>query len=256
MATTNANKIVLITGASRGLGRNMALHLADKGWGIVLTYHSNSDAAEEVTRAIADKGGKAICLQLDVARVDTFSAFADSLGQALRSTWNRDRFDCLINNAGTGVFKPFAETTQADFDRMVNEHAKAPFFLSQALLPLLRDGGRIWNVSSGLTRMAFAGFSAYAMMKSATETLSLYLAKELGARGIAVNTIAPGAIETDFGHGYVRDTPEVNKHIADLTALGRVGLPDDIGGAVAALLDTDAGWINAQRIEVSGGQNI
>jgi NAD(P)-dependent dehydrogenase (short-subunit alcohol dehydrogenase family) len=175
---------------------------------------------------------------------------------ALRDNWQRADFDYLINNAGTGVFKEYMSTTEEEFTRMVNEHLKAPYFLSQTLLPLIKDGGRIFNVSSGLTRMAFPGFSAYAIMKSAVETLSVYMAKELGAQDCSQHHRTPGAIETDFGGGYVRDTPDVNRHLAELTALGRVGLPDDIGGAVAALLDNDAGWINAQRIEVSGGQGI
>lgn len=250
------SRIALITGGSRGLGRNMALHLADKGKDVILTYHSRQDEAETAVQAIAAKGQKAVALQLDVAQAGGFAEFARRVQRTLRDYWQREDFDYLINNAGTGVFKDYVATTEAEFDRMVNEHVKAPYFLSQALLPLIRDGGRILNVSSGLTRMATPGFSAYAIMKSAVETLSVYMAKELGARRIAVNTIAPGAIETDFGGGYVRDTPEVNRHLAEITALGRVGLPDDIGGAVAALLDGDAGWINAQRIEVSGGQGL
>lgn len=249
-------KIALITGGSRGLGRNMALHLADKGRDIILTYHSRQNEADAVVRAIEAKGRKAVMLQLDIARSGSFAEFAGRVQNVLRDVWDRTRFDYLINNAGTGVFKEYVSTTEEEFTRMVNEHLKAPYFLSQALLPLIQDGGRILNVSSGLTRMAYPGFSAYAIMESAVETLSVYMAKELGARRIAVNTLAPGAIETDFGGGYVRDTPQVKQRLADNTALGRVGLPDDIGGAVAALLDDGAGWINAQRIEVSGGQGI
>lgn len=249
-------KIALITGGSRGLGKNMALHLADKGRDIILTYHSKKDEAQAVVEAIETKGQKAVALQLDVSNAASFSTFTGKVKTALYEHWGRADFDYLINNAGTGVFKNYMDTTEEEFNRMVNEHIKAPFFLSQTLLAVLKDGGRILNVSSGLTRMAFPGFSAYAIMKAAVETLSVYMAKELGARGIAVNTIAPGAIETDFGGGYVRDTPEVNKHLADITALGRVGMPDDIGGAVAAILDDSTGWINAQRIEVSGGQSI
>lgn len=249
-------KIVLITGGSRGLGKNMALHLADKGRDIILTYYSKKDEAQAVVEAIETKGQKALALQLDVSEFESLSTFAGEVKTALHEHWGRADFDYLINNAGSGVFKNYMDTTEEEFNRMVNEHIKAPFFLSQTLLAVLKDGGRILNVSSGLTRMAFPGFSAYAIMKAAVETLSVYMAKELGARGIAVNTIAPGAIETDFGGGYVRDTPEVNKHLADITALGRVGMPDDIGGAVAAILDDSTGWINAQRIEVSGGQSI
>lgn len=250
------SKIALITGGSRGLGRNMVVHLADKGRDIILTYHSRHDEAEAVVRAIETKGRKAVALQLDVTQAGTFAHFAERVQGVLRDVWDRPQFDYLVNNAGTGVFKEYVSTTEAEFDRMVNEHLKAPYFLTQTLLPLIRDGGRILNVSSGLTRLAYPGFSAYAIMKSAVETLSVYMAKELGARRIAVNTLAPGAIETDFGGGYVRDTPEVKQHLAEITALGRVGLPDDIGGAVAALLDDGAGWVNAQRIEVSGGQGI
>lgn len=249
-------KIALITGGSRGLGKSMALHLAEKGQDIILTYFSQKDEAEAVVEAIKAKGKNAVAIQLDVNKPESFTTFAGGVRTALHEHWDRADFDYLINNAGTGVFKDYMDTTDGEFTRMVNEHIKAPFFLSQTLLPIMKEGGRILNVSSGLTRMALPGFSAYAMMKAAVETLSVYMAKELGSRGIAVNTIAPGAIETDFGGGYVRDTPEVNKQLAAATALGRVGLPDDIGGAVAAILDDNAGWINAQRIEVSGGQAI
>ncbi len=249
-------KIVLITGASRGLGKNMALHLADQGRDIIVTYYANKQEADSVVQAIEAKGRKAVALQLDVRHSESFTDFSDKVKQQLQTHWQRDQFDYLINNAGSGVYKTFVETTEADFDQMSNEHLKGPFFLTQKLLPLIKDGGRILNVSSGLTRMAFPGFVAYAIMKAAVELLTSYLAKELGERRISVNTIAPGAIETDFGGGMVRDNKEVNEHIAQITALGRVGLPDDIGGAVAAILSDEAGWINAQRIEASGGQGI
>ncbi|MGV3591890.1 MAG: SDR family NAD(P)-dependent oxidoreductase [Gammaproteobacteria bacterium] len=253
---TNDSKVALITGGSRGLGRSMALHLADHGRDILFTYHSRHDDAQSVVREIERKGRKAVALQLDVARSAGFRDFAAQVQATLEAHWQRSDFDYLINNAGTGVYKDFMDTTEDEFMRMVNEHIKAPYFLSQALLPLMKDGGRIVNVSSGLTRMTLPGFSAYAMMKAAVETMSCYIAKELGHRGIRVNTIAPGAIETDFGGGLVRDTPDVKRFIADSTALGRVGLPDDIGGAVAALLGDGSAWINAQRIEVSGGQGL
>lgn len=249
-------KIVLITGASRGLGKNMALHLADQGRDIIVTYYANKLEADSVVQAIEAKGRKAIALQLDVRNSESFTDFSDKVKQQLQTHWQRDQFDYLINNAGSGVYKTFVETTEADFDQMSNEHLKGPFFLTQKLLPLIKDGGRILNVSSGLTRLAYPGFVAYAIMKAAVELLTSYLAKELGERRISVNTIAPGAIETDFGGGMVRDNKEVNDHIAQITALGRVGLPDDIGGAVAAILCDEAGWINAQRIEASGGQGI
>lgn len=248
--------IALITGGSRGLGRNAALHLAKQGVGIVLTYQSNAKAAEETVSEIATEGGTAIALPLDTAKVASFADFAEKLRQALQDKWQRTRFDYLVNNAGYGVHKPFAETTEEDFDGLVNVHLKGVFFLTQTLLPLIEDGGKILNVSTGLARFALPGYSAYATMKGGIEVLTRYLARELGPRGIAVNAIAPGAIETDFGGGLVRDMPEVNKMIASTTAMGRVGRPDDIGGAVAAILSGGTGWITGQRIEVSGGQNI
>jgi NAD(P)-dependent dehydrogenase (short-subunit alcohol dehydrogenase family) len=252
---SNSTKIALITGGSRGLGKNMALHLAAKGRDIILTYHSRHDEAQATVAEIKALGRRAVALQLDISLAQNFPEFARKLQETL-AQWDKTRFDYLINNAGSGIFKPYMETTLEEFDRMVNEHIKAPYFLTQALLPLMNDDGRILNISSGLTRMAFPGYSAYAIMKTAVEAFTLYLAKEMGPRRIRVNTLAPGAIETDFGGGAVRDNKDLNQHIAAATALGRVGLPDDIGGAVAALLDDDAGWINAQRIEASGGQGL
>nr|WP_315189275.1 SDR family oxidoreductase [uncultured Albidiferax sp.] len=249
-------KITLITGASRGLGRNTALSIARRGGDVIATYHSRSADAQAVVAEVQALGRKAVALQLDTGVVGTFPAFADRLRCALQATWQRDTFDHLVNNAGHGEFAPFASTTEAQFDGLVNVHLKGVFFLTQTLLPLLADGGRIVNFSSGLTRLNYPGFAAYAAMKGAVEVLTNYLAKELGARGIAVNTVAPGAIETDFGGGAVRDTPAMNQHIAQITALGRVGLPDDIGPMVASLLGEDNRWVNAQRIEVSGGQGI
>ncbi|PCI86897.1 MAG: short-chain dehydrogenase [Hyphomicrobiales bacterium] len=249
-------KIALITGGSRGLGKSTALHLAEKGRDIILTYHSQKEEAEKVVKAIAAKGQKAVSIQLDIIKPDGFGQFSSTVKQILEDVWDRQNFDILINNAGTGVHNDYMKTTEAEFDRMMSEHVKAPYFLSQNLLPIMNDGGRILNFSTGLTRVTAPGFSAYAIMKGAVEILSVYMAKELGARGITVNTIAPGAIETDFGGGVMRDNDDLNQHFAKLTALGRVGMPDDIGGAVAAILDDKAGWINAQRIEVSGGQSI
>jgi len=228
MTTSNA-RIALVTGASRGLGRNTA---------------------------IAALGRKAAMFQLDTGDVARFPAFTADLKQALAAKWGRANFDYLVNNAGIGVHSPFAETSEADFDRLMDIHLKGVFFLTQALLPLIADGGRIVNASSGLTRFALPGYAAYAAMKGAVEVLTRYLAKELGPRGIAVNTIAPGAIETDFGGGAVRDNKQVNAFVASVTALGRPGLPDDIGPAVAALLTEDNRWINAQRIEISGGMFV
>ena len=254
--THATHPIALITGGSRGLGRNMALHLARTGTDVVLTYRSARAEADAVVAEIRGLGRQAVALPLDVGRTADFPAFVDALKAALAQHWQRERFDFLINNAGMGVYAPFGEVTEAQFDELVNVHFKGVFFLTQRLLPLLNDGGRIVNISSGLARVALPNYSAYASMKGAIEVLTRYLAKELGARGISVNTVAPGAIETDFGGGAVRDNRELNQMIASATALGRVGLPDDIGAAVAALLSPGTGWINAQRIEVSGGQMI
>jgi len=253
MATQNSNRIALITGGSRGLGRNMALHLADHGVDILLTYRSAEKEARDVAGEIAAKGRKAAVLKLDVADHASVRALPEAVKNALARTWQRQRFDFLVNNAGTGVNAPFAETTEAQFDEMMNIHLRAPFFITQGLLPLIADGGRILNVSTGLARFTFPGSSAYAAVKGGVEVLTRYLAKELGPRKITVNVIAPGAIETDFGGGRVRDDAELNKMMASQTALGRVGLPDDIGGAVAMLLSPEASWITGQRVEVSGG---
>ncbi|MEX5410707.1 SDR family oxidoreductase [Atlantibacter hermannii] len=249
-------RIAIVTGGSRGLGKNAALKLAEKGIAIILTYNSQREDADDVVREIEKKGVKALALQLNVAESASFSAFANEVKQQLKHVWQRDSFDYLLNNAGIGINAPFTDITEAQFDQLVNIHFKGPFFLTQHLLPLMKNGGRILNVSSGLTRFALPGYSAYAAMKGAMEVLTHYQAKELGARGISANIIAPGAIETDFGGGAVRDNAELNKAIAAQTALGRVGLPDDIGEAIAALLGDGLGWMNAQRIEVSGGMYI
>ncbi|MCJ1884165.1 SDR family oxidoreductase [Pseudomonas sp. LA21] len=246
-------KIALISGASRGLGRNAALHLAAAGIDIIGTYRSQADEARAVVAEIEKHGGRALMLPLDVADSASFDAFAQQVRDGLRSTFGRERFDFLLNNAGIGIHAAFAETTEAQFDQLLNIQLKGPFFLTQKLLPLIEDGGRILNVSTGLTRFALPGYAAYAAMKGAMEVLTKYQAKELGARGIGVNIIAPGAIETDFGGGLVRDNAEINRQIASNTALGRVGLPDDIGGAIAALFSDGSRWINGQRVEASGG---
>ena len=250
------NKIALITGGSRGLGQNAALHLAQKGIDVILTYHSNKDAAAAVVRQIESLGGKAAALQLDTSHLKDFSVFKDRLVACLHEKWARRRFDFLVNNAGFGVFKSFADTTEEDLDQMYAVHLKGVFFLTQQLHTIVEDGGQILNISTGLTRFSLPGYSAYASMKGGVEVLSQYLAKELGDRQIAVNTLAPGAIETDFGGGAVRDNKDLNQMIASSTAMGRVGLPDDIGSAVASILSTPNPWMTAQRIEVSGGQNI
>jgi NAD(P)-dependent dehydrogenase (short-subunit alcohol dehydrogenase family) len=254
--TNNSSKIAIVTGASRGLGKSTALNLAKKGVDTIVTYHTNAAEAAKVVAEIESLGAKAIALQLDTANTKTFDDFAVKVKQSLQTKWQTDHFDFLVNNAGTGVYASFAETTEAQFDDQMNIHVKGVFFLTQKLLPLINDGGRIVNLSSGLTRLTIPGYAAYASMKGAIETLTKYMAKELGSRRIAVNIVAPGAIETDFGGGTVRDNPEINKYFAEQTALGRVGLPDDIGGAIASLLSEDNKWVNAQRIEVSGGQSI
>ncbi|MEN0613669.1 SDR family oxidoreductase [Klebsiella indica] len=246
-------RIALVTGGSRGLGKNAALKLAERGTDIILTWHSNQQAALDVVAEIERKGVKAAALPLNVGDSHHFDSFAHKMTELLQQHWQRDSFDYLLNNAGIGLNVPFAETSEAQFDELMNIQFKGPFFLTQRLLPLLADGGRILNVSSGLARFALPGYAAYAAMKGAMEVLTRYQAKELGARGISVNIIAPGAIETDFGGGVVRDNAQVNQYIAAQTALGRVGLPDDIGDAIAALLSDDLRWMNAQRVEVSGG---
>lgn len=251
-----SNKIALVTGASRGLGRNTAIAVARKGVDVIGTYYSNKAEADATASAIQALGRKAVMFQLDTGKTSSFAGFAADLKQALSATWGRNSFDFLVNNAGIGINAPFAETTEADFDRLMNIHLKGVFFLTQRLLPLLADGGRIVNFSSGLARFSLPGYSAYAAMKGAIEVLTRYLAKELGARGIVVNAVAPGAIETDFGGGTVRDNKQVNQFVASVTALGRTGLPDDIGPAVASLLTEDNRWINAQRIEISGGMFV
>ncbi|MET0313117.1 MAG: SDR family oxidoreductase [Hansschlegelia sp.] len=248
--------ISLVTGASRGLGRNTALSIARSGGDVVITYHSRSDEADKVVAEIKAMGRKALAFKLDSGSVIAFGPFAQELKAALGQTWGRETFDHLVNNAGHGDYALIADATEAQFDRLVDVHFKGVFFLTQALLPLIADGGRIVNLSSGLTRMSYPGYGAYAAVKGAVETLTLYMAKELGSRGIAVNTVAPGAIETDFGGGAVRDDENLNKAFAEMTALGRVGLPDDIGPMIASLLAPANRWVNAQRIEVSGGQII
>lgn len=253
---TNNSKIALVTGGSRGLGKDMALQLAKKGLDVIITYHSKKEEAQEVVLGIEAMGKKAIALQLDVSEYITFDGFVESVKSALQANFQTDHFDFLINNAGVGVYAPFTETTENQFDSMVNIHLKAPFFISQKLLPIMNDGGGIVNISSGLARFSMPGYDAYATMKGGIETLTKYQAASLGNRKISVNVVAPGAIETDFGGGAVRDNDGLNKMIASQTALGRVGLPDDIGSVVAFLCTDDAKWINAQRIEVSGGIHI
>jgi len=259
MATKNegisAAKIAVITGGSRGLGRNTVVSLARRGINSIFTYHSNRAEADRVVALVVEAGAKALALPLDTSKVGSFDGFAQDLRQALAGL-GAERFDYLVNNAGTSYHNTLDRTTERDFDDLYNIHLKGVFFLTQKLLPLINDGGRIVNLSTGLTRITTPGSGAYASMKGAIEVLTRYMSKEFGARGIAVNAVAPGAIETDFSGGMVRDNPELNKRIADMTALGRAGVPDDIGPMIASLLSDDNRWINAQRIEVSGGMAI
>jgi NAD(P)-dependent dehydrogenase (short-subunit alcohol dehydrogenase family) len=251
-----ANKIALVTGGSRGLGKNMALSIAAKGIDVILTYNSKKDEAEEVVSLIQAAGQKAAAIQLDVADSKGFDKFIGTVSSALKQVFSAEKIDFLVNNAGVGIHESFATTTEEQFDTLVNIQLKAPFFLTQKALPILADRGGIINISTGLARFSLPGYSAYASMKGGIETLTKYQAKELGARGIRANVVAPGAIETDFGGGMVRDNADVNKFIASQTALGRVGKPDDIGSVVAFLCTDDAKWVTAQRIEVSGGQSL
>jgi NAD(P)-dependent dehydrogenase (short-subunit alcohol dehydrogenase family) len=246
-------KIALVTGGSRGLGKSMSMHIAAKGNDVVLTYHRKKAEAEDVVNQIEQTGRKAAALALDLSDSKSFDGFVEKLKEVFAAKWKREEFDFLVNNAGIGIHAPFAETSEKQFDELMNIQLKGPFFLTQKLLPFIKDGGRIVNISTGLARFTLPGYAAYAAMKGGIEVLTRYMAKELGARKITVNAVAPGAIESDFAGGVVRDNKEVNKFIASQIALGRVGLPDDIGGAVASLLTDDNLWINGQRIEVSGG---
>ena len=255
MSTPSATRVAIVTGGSRGIGRNAVVSLAKDGVDSIFTYVANKDAADGVVAEVAALGHTAVALQLDVTDVSAYDAFAHSVRGAL-ANMSLERFDYLVNNAGTSLGKSFVDTTEADLDTLYHAHFKSAFFLTQRLLPLINDGGRIVNISSGLTRFTSPNRVAYASMKSAVETLTRYLAMELGPRGIAVNTVAPGAIATDFSGGIVRDNPEVNKHIASLTALGRAGVPDDIGPLIASLLSPANRWINGQRIEASGGMHL
>jgi NAD(P)-dependent dehydrogenase (short-subunit alcohol dehydrogenase family) len=252
---TSKAKIAIVTGGSRGLGRNTVLSLAKRGIDSIFTYNSNQAEAEKVVGLVAEAGQKAVALQLDTGNVGAFDDFVDSVRQALGGL-GTERFDYLVNNAGISNHNSIEKTTEAELDALYNVHFKGVFFLTQKLLPLINDGGRIVNLSSGLTRIIMPGSAPYGSMKGAIEVLTKYMAKELGPRRIAVNVVAPGAIATDFSGGMVRDNPDLNKRVADMTALGRAGLPDDIGPMIASLLSEDNRWVNAQRIEVSGGMSI
>lgn len=253
---TRTTKIALVTGGSRGLGKSMAIELAKKGLDVIITYQKQVAGAETLVAEINQTGRKAAALQLDVAQSGSFDAFVDSVKHTLQTNFQTDKLDFLVNNAGSGVHADFGQTTEEQFDSMMNIHLKAPFFLTQKLLPIINDGGGIVNISSGLTRFTYSGYDAYSTMKGGVETLTKYQAKYLGERKIRVNVVAPGAIETDFGGGAVRDNKELNDYLSSITSLGRVGLPDDIGTVVAFLCTDDAKWVNAQRIEVAGGIHI
>lgn len=246
------DKVAIVTGASRGLGRNTAVSLARRGVDVIFTYHAKKQDAETVVREIEAMGRKAAAFQLNTGDTGAFEGFAADVRKTLQ-TWGRKKFDFLVNNAGHSLHVSFEEMTEAQFDEMVNVGFKGVYFLTQKLLPLMNDGGRIVNISSGLARIAMGGSSAYGAVKGAIEVFTRYLAKELGPRKITANVVAPGPIQTDFSGGMVRDNPEVNKMISQMTALGRPGVPDDIGPMIASLLSDENRWVNAQRIEVSGG---
>jgi NAD(P)-dependent dehydrogenase (short-subunit alcohol dehydrogenase family) len=250
-----SSKIAIVTGGSRGLGRNTAVNLARRGVDILFTWRTNQNEAESFIREAEALGRRAAGFRLDTGDIRAFDGFAVEVRKTLQS-WGRDRFDYLVNNAGNSLHAAFSDTTEAQFDEIFNVHVKGVYFLTQKLLPLLNDGGRIVNISSGLARFSLPGSSAYGAAKGAVEVLTRYLAKELGPRGITVNVVAPGAIQTDFSGGMVRDNPEVNKRVAEMTALARAGVPDDIGPMIAALLSDENRWINGQRIEVSGGMAL
>lgn len=251
--STPSTTIALVTGGSRGLGKSAALHLAQAGHDVVITYLSRADAADAVVAAIRALGRRALALPLDTGLVASFGDFAQALTEQLRQHWQRETFDFLVNNAGIDAASPFADTTEADFDRLLNVHFKGVYFLTQRLLPLLADGGAIVNVSTGLTRFTAPGYAAYAAMKGAVETLTKYLAQELGGRGIRANVVAPGIVRTDFTAAARAAHPHLEAYMASRTALGRIGEPEDIGGVVAFLCSDAARWTNAQRLEASGG---
>jgi NAD(P)-dependent dehydrogenase (short-subunit alcohol dehydrogenase family) len=256
LTETNAmtpKKIAIVTGGSRGIGRSTVESLAKRGVSMVLTYHTHSTDAAAVVAAAKDAGVESVALQLDAGNVASFDAFVESVKDSLLKL-GATRFDFLVNNAGNSHRNmPFATATEEELDSVYSVHFKGVFFLTQKLLPLINDGGRIVNVSTARTRTTGPGGSVYASMKGAVEVLSKHMAKELGPRRIAVNVVAPGATETDFSGGVVRDNPAVNKRVAEGTALGRAGVPDDIGRMIASLLSEDNRWVNAERIEVTGG---
>lgn len=249
------SRIVLVTGGSRGLGRATVLALAARGIDAILTYHSHQAEADKVVAAVEQAGARAVALRLDTGDAGAFASFGKEVDRVLGG-WGAERFDYLVNNAGTSHHAAITDVTQADFDTLYRVHVKGMFFLTQTLLPLMADGGRIVNISSALARVTYPGSAAYGAMKGAVEVLTRYMAKELGPRGITANVVAPGAIATDFSGGMVRDNPDVNKQVAAMSPLNRVGRPEDIGPMIASLLSEDNRWVNAQRIEVSGGAGL
>ena len=246
-------KIALITGGSRGIGKSAAITTAERGHDVIVTYLSNEKEALAVVAEVEKLGRKAVALQLDVSKVATFPDFVSRVKEALKSKWNTERIDFLVNNAGIGQYTSIMDYTEEDFDRIVNTHFKGVFFLTQKLLPIMNDGGRIINLSSGLARFSFPGSSVYGAAKAAVEVLTRYLAKELGERRITVNVVAPGPVQTDFGGGRIRNSPEMQKQLSSMTALGRVGAAEDIGKLIASMLSDETAWVNGQRIEASGG---
>lgn len=252
----STQKIALVTGGSRGLGRDMALSLARKGLDVVLTYRSNEEEALAVVRDVESLGRRAVALPLELNELGRYDAFVAATADALKTTWNAEGFDFLVNNAGMGATVPFENVTESLFDEFLNVHFKGVYFLTQKLLPLLHDGGGIVNISTGTTRFANPGYSVYASMKGAVEVLTKYWAKELGPKGIRCNVVAPGPVETDFNNAAIRSNPQMKERLSSLSPLGRVGRAEDIGGVVAFLCTDEGGWINGQRIEVSGGINV
>lgn len=249
-------KIALVTGGSRGLGKNMAIRLAEQGHDIILTYNTQIEAASAVVSSIEAMGRQAVALPLDVSNISSLDGFVLEVTAVLKAKWQRESFDFLINNAGVGATIAYLDATEEDFDRLLNIHFKSVYFLTQKVLPILADGGSIVNLSSGTTRFCNPGYSIYASMKGAVETFTKYLAKEVGPRGITANIIAPGPIETDFNNAAIRTNPAIKERLASMTALGRVGEANDIGGIVAFLCSKDGYWITGQRIEASGGISL
>jgi NAD(P)-dependent dehydrogenase (short-subunit alcohol dehydrogenase family) len=251
-----SRKIILVTGGSRGLGKDMAINIAKRGMDVIITYRGNKEGADETIQRVKESGGKAIALSLDMSQLASLDAFVSEVNSVLKKEWNGGKLFGLVNNAGIGGNFPFGNVTEQVFDDFLNIHFKGVYFLTQKLLPLFEDGGRIVNISTGTTRFVNPGYSVYASMKGAIEVFTKYLAKELGPRGIRANVIAPGPIETDFNSATIRNNPELKNRLGSITPLGRIGNAEDIGGVVAFLFTEDARWINGQRIEVSGGINV